>query len=67
VETLYRPGVTKGVRDMALWAIRGLMRGIYEVRELTQERERKGGKEAKEMGEQEVRVRGELMVDAWES
>jgi hypothetical protein len=62
VETLYRPKVPKGVKDMALWSIKGLMQGLRECSELEGKREKKGV-----LGEEEVKVRTRLMVDAWEA
>lgn len=64
VETLYRPKVPKGVKDMALWSVRGLMSGLERCHALAKERgERKGDG----LGEEEVRVRTRLMVDAWQA
>jgi alcohol dehydrogenase class IV len=66
VETLYRPKVPKGVKDMALFSLNGLMRGLKECKELVDGRKGKEGEEGR-MGDKEVRVRTQLMVDAWES
>ena len=62
VETLYRPNVPKAVRDMALWSVNGLMKGLKECKVLSEARGKGEG-----LGQKEVMVRTKLMVDAWES